>query len=258
MKASILKVCNNFVSQVLEKEKWFEKMVAAGDCDLILLCGTAVKKTKDVFSDIDIFLICKRNKQIKYHLKPVRLYNFKGEIFEISVLSTEKIYNDIYNKEDIHWWRGAQVIRNYNNDVKKALIKASLLTKREITDRLWTNFVNFEINFSDIKKQIRRAEFLSVKLLFNENIKLFIDSRLTDNGEFPSCKQLGNTLKKIDKKSYDKILCAQKINNSQEIIKFNNALRQYLVVILKKYGFSVKEISNWETYNLDKITFQYR
>ncbi len=73
-----MNICKSFVEEVLEKEQWFQQMVDVGDCDLLLLTGTAAEQTNDALSDIDIFLVCKYETQIKHSLKPVHIYNYKG------------------------------------------------------------------------------------------------------------------------------------------------------------------------------------
>lgn len=255
---SVIKTCKDFVEKVLKKENWFRQLTDNKDYDLLLLTGTATEQAKDKFSDIDIFLVCKYEVQIKYSLKPVRIFNYKGKKFEVSVLSTEKLFNDQYDKENIHWWHHTYIIKNYNKKAEKALSKASHLTKKELLDRLWTNFVYFEINTADIEKQIQRKEPLSVRLLFNENIKIMIDSELVRKREFPSCKQLGRVLQQINRSLYNKILRAQNFNSFEELKDHNTKLRLHLIGILKEQGFSIEEINNWENCNLERITFQYR
>lgn len=258
MSTKIIEICRNFVEEILDKEDWFRQLVNNKACDLLLLTGTAVEQTKDDFSDIDIFLVCKYDAQTKYSLKPAQIYNYRGETFEVSILSTEKLFNDRYNKENIHWWHHTYIIKSYNKDAKEALSQASCLTKKELLDRLWTNFVYFEINTTDIEKQIKRKEPLSVRLLFNENIKFVIDSELICKGDFPSWKQFGRALQQINRDFYDEILLAQNFNNFDELQDYNTKLRLHLIGILKDSGFSMKEINNWEKCNLKRITFQYR
>ncbi|OHA21965.1 MAG: hypothetical protein A3C72_01040 [Candidatus Taylorbacteria bacterium RIFCSPHIGHO2_02_FULL_43_32b] len=258
MNKNVIKICKSFIKEILEKEDWFRQLVNDKACDLLLLTGTATEQTKDVFSDIDIFLVCKYDAQVKYSLKPVQIYKHKGEVFEISILSTEKLFNDKYHKESIHWWHHTYIIKSYNKEAVKALSRASRLTKKEFLDRLWTNFVYFKINTADIEKQIKRKEPLSVKLLFNENIKLVIDSELVCNGEFPSWKQFGRVLQRIDKNLYGKILEVQNFNDFKELWDNNTQLQSHIIKILKDNGFPIDEINNWENCNLERITFQYR
>lgn len=255
---SVIKTCRDFVEKILKKEDWFRQLADNKDYDLLLLTGTAAEQAKDKLSDIDIFLVCKYEVQIKYSLKPVRIFNYKGKIFEVSVLSTEKLFNDRYDKKNIHWWHHTYVIKSFNKDAEKALSQASSLTRKEFLDRLWTNFVYFKINTADIEKQIKRKESVSVRLLFNENIKLIIDSELVCNEEFPSWKQFGRTLQRIDKKLYNEILHAQDSNDFEELQNHNTQLQLHIIRILKNNGFSKDEIDNWENCNLERITFQYR
>lgn len=176
----------------------------------------------------------------------------------MSILSTEKLFNDQCCKQNIHWWHHTDIIKSYNKEAVKALSRASCLSKKEFLDRLWTNFVYFEINTADIEKQIKRQEFLSVKLLFNENIKLVIDSKLVSKGEFPSWKQFGRVLQQIDKNLYNEILEVQNFNDLKELWDNNSKLQLHLIKILKDSGFLVDEINNWENCNLERLTFQYR
>ncbi len=68
-----IKICENFVEGVLRKEDWFQQLTNNKDYDLLLLTGTAVDQEKDTLSDIDLFLVCKYEVQIKHSLKPVRI-----------------------------------------------------------------------------------------------------------------------------------------------------------------------------------------
>jgi len=256
MDKQIIKICNKFVRDVLKKESWYIQLVKEKSCDLVIFKESAVKR--DNLSDIDIFLICKYKAQIKHSLKPIRTYNYKGNMFEVSILSTEKLFNSQYNKEDIHWWNPSYIIISYNKLAKKALYRASHLTKKEFLDRLWTNFVYFEINSQDIEKQIIRKDPFSVKLLFNENIKLVIDSEFICKEKFPSWKQTGSVLKKVDKEFYKEIIRMQNLNNIKELQNYNRKLRFRIISILRIKGFSDEEINNWDKHNLERVTFQYR
>lgn len=258
MSNSVVKTCRDFVKKVLEKEDWFRRMVHNKSCDLLLLTGTATKKERDILSDVDIFIVCPYKMQIKYQLKPVRLYNYKGKNIELSTVSTEKLFNDQYNKENLYWWHGTRIIKSYNKRIKAILRKAALLSKKERLDRLWTNFVRFEINSFDIEKQIKRNEPLSVNLLFNENIKLVADAALVSQGQFPQYKWFGGILKQKKSKLYKELLQVQQIKNFEKIIPYNKKLRSSLISILKTNDFTEKEINNWENCNLKRITFQYR
>lgn len=257
MKIHVEKSCYAFVRMLLKKESWFRQMTDKKDYDLLLLTGTKAEEASDKLSDIDIFLVCKKKTQVKYHLKPVYTYDFKGKLFELSVVSTEKLYNDQFNKRNIHWWYYASVLISFSSNVQKAFRRASTLTNDELLDRLWTNFVYFKINTFDIKKQIQRNEIISVRLLFNENIKLVMDSLLIHNGKFPSWKQFGRALKQIDSDLYDSILNLQEADNFQELCSNNEKLEEYFLEILKKHNFSEQELEHWEGCNLTRITFQY-
>lgn len=123
-------LCKDFVENILKKTEGFTHLFEDGACDLLLLAGTTVERSKDNLSDVDIFLICKYEAQIKYSLKPVQIFNYKGEIFEVSVLSTEKIFNGRYNKDDIHWWHHTYIIESYSEKAEKALSQASVLSKK--------------------------------------------------------------------------------------------------------------------------------
>lgn len=81
-----IKNCNNFIDRVLKKEEWFKLLVNNKFCDLLLLTGTSAEKTADTLSDIDIFLVCTNDAQKKYSLKPVKIYNYQGNVFEISIV----------------------------------------------------------------------------------------------------------------------------------------------------------------------------
>ncbi len=258
MRKKIINIVNNFVNEVLGKELWFKNMLHNKDCDLLLLTGTALEQSKDKLSDIDLFLICKYEAQIKYSMQPLRFYQYRGEVFELSVLATEKLYNDVTNKENVYWWYNTYIIKNYNRKVAKILRQASRLTNKEFLDRLWTNFVYFEMNTDNINKQIKRNESLSVKLLFNENIKLLMDSILSTQNKFPVTKHFGNALRQVDKKLYGKIIVALEINNLRQLQSCNKRLRSRMIAVLKNNGFTTKEIKNWESCNLKRITFQYR
>lgn len=255
---SVIKTCRDFVEKVLEKEDWFCRMVRDKACDLLLLTGTAMKRERDFLSDVDIFIVCPYKMQIKYQLKPVRLYNYKGKNIELSTVSTEKLSNDQYNKENLYWWHGTQIIKSYNKKIEITLRKATALSKKEFLDRLWTNFVRFEINSFDIEKQIKRNEPLSVNLLFNENIKLVADAALVSQGQFPQYKWFGGILKQKNSKLYKELLLAQQIQNFEKIKLYNKKLRNDLMGTLKTNGFTNKEFNNWENCNLERITFQYR
>lgn len=258
MRANVIELCQNFIKETLEQEDWFSQLIRDKACDLLLLTGTALEQVADKFSDIDIFLICKYEAQIKHSLKPVYTYKYGENLIEISMLTTEKLLGDRYNKENIHWWHHADIVKIYNKELEQALYQASNLTKKEYLDRLWTNFVYFEINSVDIDKQIKRKELLSARLLFNENIKLAIDSELTCKSEFPSWKQSGRVLKNINNDLYNKILQFQNFNDFKKLRVYNIKLKQHIVSILKNNGFSEHEINDWENCNLEKITFQYK
>ncbi len=219
MISDVIKICEDFIEEVLNNEYWFCQLNKNKDYDLLLLTGTFVEETKDKFSDVDIFLICKNEIQTKYSLKPVYIFNYKKNIFEISLLSTEKLFNDQLNKENIHWWHHTHVIKSYNKKAENALFKASSLSDKELLDRLWTNFVYFEINTIDIEKQIKRKEPFSVRLLFNENIKIVVDSELICKKEFPSWKQSGKALQRINEKLYKQILQSQNPKSNEELKK---------------------------------------
>jgi hypothetical protein len=257
MRANVVGMCKKFIKEVLNKEGWFIQLVESKNCDLLILTGTALEQVGDKFSDIDIFLVCKYEAQIKYFLKPVNVFRYKQYLIEISIVSTEKLFNDVYNKGNIYWWSNSCIIKSYNEEAEKAFYQANHLTKREYLDRLWTNFVCFNINSFDINKQIKREEPLSVKLLFNENIKLIIDSELTCKLRFPSWKQFGRVLKKVNNDLYNEILQYQNFNDFKELSFYNMQLKKHITNILKNNGFTKNEINNWENCNLEKITFQY-
>jgi len=250
-----LKICKEFINSILKKEKWFSNMINNNDCDLILLAGSSVNNLEDLFSDVDIFLICKKESLIKYSLKPGQIYNFQDKEFDVSILSTERLYDDSHNKENIYRWYNTHIIKTYNKEVKKILCKASFLTKEEFLSRVWTNFCQFEVNSDSLKKQIKRKELLSVKILFNENIKLVIDSVLACEKKFPSWKQFGRVLSQENKKLYNKILKFQNLKNLNELQYYNTQLRLYMVKILKDNNFSDEEIKSWAEYNLIKNIF---
>ncbi len=90
------------------------------------------------------------------------------------------------------------IINGYNKEVQEALLKASRLSRKNFLDRIWNNFILFEVNSSSIGKQIKRDEFMSVNLLFNENIKIVLDFILANYGEFSSYKWFGSILKSKD------------------------------------------------------------
>jgi len=46
-----IKTCKDFIGNVLKKEDWFCQMLDNNDCDLLLLTGTTVEKSKDKLSD---------------------------------------------------------------------------------------------------------------------------------------------------------------------------------------------------------------
>lgn len=252
-------ICGEFIREKLNSEKWFRKLVKAHDCDLLLLTGSAAKNNNDIFSDIDIFLVCRNEAQKKHSLKPVYKYAYCNLVIEISVVSTEKLFNDRSNKDNFYWWRGSHIIKSYNRKVEAAFLEASSLSKKDFLDRLWTDFVRFEINSLDIDKLLKRKELLGTGMLFNENIKLFIDAVLVQSNEYPQYKWFGGVLKRKNKRLYNTILSAQKnISDIKKIKKYNGILKLGFVKILKSNNFSQKEINNWESCNLQKITFQYR
>ena len=258
METDEIKICREFLEEILEKESWFFSMTSNNSCDLLLLAGTAKIGSRDSLSYIDIFLVCRNKVQIQYSLTPVTVYSYKGETIELSIVSTEKLFNDQYNKENIFWWDKTCVIKSYSEGARNALRKASSLSRKEFLDRLWTNFVYFEINSFNIDKQIKRNDSLSVKIFFNENIRFVVDSILVNYGEFPSLKWFGSTLKKRDKNMYENIIKAQQIKSPEGIKKFNAKLRLSIVDVLKQNNFTEEEINNWESCNLKRITFQYK
>ncbi len=253
-----LKICKNFIQDVLSKEKWFQKMIECNDCDLLLLVGTSVRNFKDLFSDIDIFIVCGYKAQIRHMLKPVKIYNYDGAKIELSAVSTEKLFNDIYTKENLHWWHKAKIIKSFNNEAKKALRKASTLSKKEFLDRIWTDFASFEINSFNMEKQMKRNEPLSVRLLFFENVKFAIDALLADSGEYHHSKGFGFALKQINKKVYDDILKIQEIKDFNNIRSFNTKIRKDIIGVLENNGFTKKEIEKWGECNLKRLIFQYK
>lgn len=252
-------ICKEFIREKLNTEKWFQKLIKDRDCDLLLLTGSAAKNGNDIFSDIDIFLICRNKAQKKHSLRPVYQYTYRNLVIEISLVSTEKLFNDRSNKDNIYWWRGSCIIKSYNKKAEAAFLEASSLSKKDFLDRLWTDFVRFEINNLDIDKLLKRKELLSIRILLHENIKLLIDAVLVQSNEYPQYKWFGGVLRCKNKKLYNTVLSAQKsISDLLKIKKYNSILRLEFVKILKSNNFSQKEINNWESYNLQRITFQYR
>jgi len=258
MKNSATIISRRFILEVLEKESWFKKMIRDKACDLLLLTGTTANKMEDRFSDLDLFIVSPYRAQIKHKLEPVRVYKFEGKNIELSAVSTEKLFNDQRNKENLYWWHDIRVIKSYNKDAEGAIRKASTLSKREFLDRLWTNLVRFEINSLDITKQIRREEQFSIRLLFNENIKLVADTMLVYKRKFPQLKWFGGVLRRENPELYRKLILVQRAKGIQRIIQYNRELKIILTKILKNSGFTDDEINNWDKCNLARIIFQYK
>lgn len=105
---------------------------------------------------------------------------------------------------------------------------------------------------------MKRGESVSVCVMFNENIKLVIDSELVRVGEFPSWKQLGRTLQKINNNLYEEVIEIQKSGDYVAIKTSNKKLEQHLIQTLRSNGFTEEEINHWENCNLGRIIFQYQ
>lgn len=246
-----------FVRELLEKEFWFSVIKKNNDVDLIILAGSTITGNNDKYSDFDLFLICSRENQIKYSLKPIYEYLFHKIRVEVSIVSREKLINDRYNKDNLYWWYNCKIIKGYNKNLLRYFNEASTINKEELRDRLWTKWVRFEINTGSILTLVKREEPLGAIILFSENIKLVVDSVLTINHVFVHYKQQGLSIKNIDGLLYQDL---QKMNNlasTKELIKCNYLLRKRLFLLFKKYGFKNNELNNWSNYHLSWLTFQY-
>lgn len=253
-----VRLSKKFIREILEKESWFSTIKKNKNIDFIVLTGSRVLKNSDKYSDIDLFLICSRKNQIKYSLKPMYEYFFNGIKIEISLVSREKLINDTYNKDNLYWWYNCKFIKSYNKNVLRYFNEASTIKKDELKDRLWTNWVRFEINTDSILKLIKRKDPLGIRILINENIKLIIDSVLADNHIFVHYKWQGWNIKKIDKSLYQYLQKINNLSNIKEIMKCNYRLRRRLFYLLKKYKFKNNELNKWSKHNLNRLTFQYR
>jgi len=255
---NILKFCEDFLENVLKNESWFKKMLKFKDCDLLILTGSIIKSLSDKNSDIDIFLVCSQKNQIKYSLKPIYLYKYEGRYIEISMVSTEKLINDQYNKDNIFWWHRSLIIKCFNKKIKKIFIKASTMSHKDFLDRIWTNFIRYNIYSHDIDKLFLREEYVGLNILINENIKLLIDTFLSFKNCFYQYKWFGKKIKDLNPLLYKEIQKINRVKNIKKLVKLNNSLRNYFIKILRENGFSDNEIKNWSEYNLNRITFQYR
>jgi len=247
-----------FIKTILEKEPWFFELVSSNNVDLILLAGSVARRHYDKCSDLDLFLICNRKVQKDYALSPMYEYDFNGLNIEISLVSTEKLINDTENKENLYWWHKCVPIKIYNRALSKVFKQASFITKREIRDRLWTNWVLFQIYSESILKLKARNETLSIRLLLNQNISLMIDSFLSVNDVFVSHKWQGMYLRDRNIKLYEEIIKMTRITNTHQLIDYNDKLGKELFDLLKDNGFEEAELLNWAHCNLDRLTFQYK
>lgn len=252
-----LSFARKFIKEILEKEKWFAEIKGKNSIDSILLTGSTITKDNDKYSDFDLFLVCNRNNQKKYSLKPIYKYSFCGNKIEISLVSSEKIINDSYNKKNLFWWHNCRIIQSYSKDFLHSFKKASTITKKELRDRLWTNWVSFKINTDSILSLKKRKELVGMAILFSENIKIFIDSFLAINNIFIHYKWQGWNIKKIDKALYYDLLKMNNLLKTKDIIENNFILEKKLYLILIKYGFRKNILNNWPNCNLTWLTFQY-
>jgi len=252
-----LNFARKFIKEILEKEKWFAEIKGRNSIDAILLTGSTITKDNDKYSDFDLFLVCNRNNQKKYSLKPIYKYSFCGNKIEISLVSSEKIINDSYNKKNLFWWYNCRIVQSYSKDFLHSFKKASTITKKELRDRLWTNWVSFKINTDSILSLKKRKELLGMIILFSKNVKIFIDSFLTINNIFIHYKWQAQNIKKIDKVLYYNLLKMNNLLKTKDIIENNCILEKKLYLILIKYGFRKYILDNWPNCNLTWLTFQY-
>jgi len=249
-------IAKRFVRDVLLKEKWFKKIYERGHYDIILHAGSSSNELSDNLSDIDLNLVVPLKYQKKYKLQPIYKYVYNGNKIEICLITTEKLLRDQKNKNDFYWWWKLKPILVRNNHIKEAFRKASSISRSEIREKMWTNFVRFEINSSDMKKLLARNEEISFKIFVYENIKLLSETLLMNKNIFIHHKWFGKYIKNMYPLLHTEFLNITKINDMERLLEKNQHLRSYFVKVLKKEGFSDKEIGNWRVCNLTRITFQ--
>jgi len=246
-----------FVKFILEDDAFFSRIIGNKGIDFIALTGSVSVGDNDEQSDFDLFLILSRDNQRKFKLRPIYEFQFENVKIEISVVSREKLIKGTTNKKDLYWWYNCKIIKTYNKEVMKYFKKASIISKDELRDRLWTNWVSFEINRNSIDSLIKRNELLGISILFNDNVKLVVDSFLTVKKIFIHSKWQGQSIKKTNKLLYDDLLRMNNQIDENTVLKYNSILRNYLFSLLEKFGFKKEELDNWSTGNLDWLIFQY-
>jgi len=194
--------------------------------------------------------------QKKYKLQPIYKYVYNGDKIEMCLITSEKLLRDQNNKNDFYWWWKLKIILVRNNQIKRVFRRASHIPRRKIQEKMWTNFVRFEINSSDMKKLFLRKEDVSFMIFVYENIKLLSEVLLINKNIFVHHKWFGRYIKKIYPSIYDEFLSIARTKHLETMLEKNQHLRNHFVKVLKKEGFSDKEIGNWRVCNLTKIIFQ--
>lgn len=254
-KEELVDLAKCFISEILSYEAYFKEISDKKGWDLIILSGSNVRGFNDRISDLDLFLISSAACQIEHKLSPVNNYIFKGAEFDVSMIATEKIIRDAYNKMNYNWWVDSIIIYYRNKYIKDKFIKAASLKHSEFLEIIWTQFVIYEINTFKIGQSLQRNDLVSAYACWNENIEALISTVLASEGVYCHNKWYGRNLKKLNLELYKKILTFYQADYLQ-IQEYNKEMKEYFVTILKKAGFQESEISNCEKCNLSKLLFQ--
>lgn len=253
-KALIL--AKDFINQQLMLDPWFKVLHENGEYSLVFLTGSSVQGDSDEFSDLDLFLVCPHHIQLEYKLGPVYEYNFKGHKVEVSLVTTEKLISDKIPKIQHYWWNNAIPILSTNPRFPMDLEIAGHYTSEEKKNKLWTLYVMYNINLSNLERLIKRNEEISFAIVFNESIGIFCEIMLKHINIFKHAKWFGDSMQKNYPEIYTTlkrmILLTDQKQRLEALRKWNISIKS----VLSEYEFDQDEIENWDKHNVHRINFQ--
>lgn len=122
-KSEAIKIVNEFISDQLESEKWYQDI--RPELKAIILYGSVVKGTNNEDSDIDILFILPIKIEEKY-TQGEYSYNYKGEEVNIVIRSIEKlgeIARGEFDAFQVEIFRESEIIWQKDNEVNELLYR---------------------------------------------------------------------------------------------------------------------------------------
>jgi predicted nucleotidyltransferase len=246
-------LAKDFIDEILSQEKWYLRI--HNNIDLTLLTGSCVQGNAKPDSDVDLFLFIPKSIAVKEHYPAAKSYDFKDRKFDVSFVCTEKLVHDAESKEKICWYAKAVPIK-INQKYKKYFLKAGKMNNEERIEHLWTNYILFAANYSDLKKCLKRKNLVGARILFGDLLRFYSDTILVNRGLYVRPKQY-TRIKEFDKKKYARLAIIADAKKIEKQLPYLENMKKDIQTILMKNGFKKNEIENWKEQGIGKIKFLF-